>query len=1541
MTKEIGVSYKDLKRYSGKSKIRLPQKIYGKRDGIFITENSCSCIAKVYSTKHQTTILKNSSNKQKFPMKKIILFFSLIMILAGSLSAQNVSFKMKRPPLNQLKAADLWSATIINTGETFSAYLYGSMTNNENGELIATGQTMQFEVKRGTTNFKVSDLPGIPDINYLAKDPKYKESFMNTGGAPPGDYKICVELRYTNNTVAGDDCFDQKIMGGEAPQLISPRDEEELRNDNPVFTWMHMKAPGSIQTYKIRIVEIKGNESPDNAILKNKAFFEKEGISQQLLQYPSSALKFEEGKKYAWQVSIGDLKSEIKSFTLTKKQPDRKGNCEENCLTNSIILNTGYNRLNNTVNASGVSDELWVLVGTPNTNISVPRIPTVISPHSAWVTQTNSAWISPYPTNSLNTNNPAPDPFYMYEACFCLCENSTVNLELSIAADDAFQFYLDDSLISSKGSPAFINPTVVNQTANLSAGKHCLRIGVRNLGGVAMGLNISGSITGASLLSQSCCNNKSKLTGMKFNDLDCDGIKDDNEPGLPGWTIQLNNGQSKVTDAGGFYTFTDLDAGNYIVTEVNQAGWTQTMPSAGSYNVNLASQQVVSNIDFGNCEMPSNMCDSFSVLAVSTATPIAEDCCWSLNLTHPANTSNINSIQILSLSPNTFVSGSSSLTNPSGWFTQVNNGTEFSVRKLGTGTIPPGQQNGFINFCLNKLSSPQHVVVNWRKDSIIVCSDTVTLNCDIPCVTFSNDTLLCNVNNYDLQYSFINNASYSIDKIEVSSVTPSNVTVTPSPLTLSTAVNPGGTVNVPAFSITGAVPDSTVCIKFKFSSPDGCCWCYDSLCVQIPSCVCNEVGATVTGDPLNCCYSLNLQNNFSGNYFTQVTLRTLEAGVTFSTWYTNTANNYYSTNNYPDNQIYIINDPANFPNSYIPLGNSANVLNFCLKGYTSTTQNVLVQWMKGDSVVCTDTVTVNCVPPPPETPCTQLINDSLTCLPDGTFLYTFHVKNNSSHTTTGFQLNPVTPGLVFTPANFSTVTIAPGMISPQQSMIISAVTPGSQFCFNISLYEHVLITGQQYYDWCCYSSEICKTAPNCTPPNQCKFEVIIDSVKCKQNAAGQWYYNVSTRIYNMTGSTATLNSVLVDNGTMNCTPVTLNTGMNNLNCSYTLSGTLTNPVCFTYRILRPGSADTCKFRVCQDITPCNPPPTDCDCKLGKWDAVNNIIKYSSDGLSTENKIKCNTTYTVDAGSVISINSMYNCNKPGCAAKYTYRINNGAMTSFQLSPYNPPAITSTTTITTYAWCGDRICDSCTIIVTPKPSGSDCKCNEKASFTMTDEKGKKREAACGETIIASYKMSYTFAPVNLCTPEDCLKGYTYEVFDLKSGSYVTGASVIGSGTFTVTLNSNAGYKIIIQYDCNGKKCECTIYIRTKDTDQECDCGGWADGEKGFTIHGFNGNPNSEIEEFVKCGNTYNSIYKGVSLDLVAQEYFCKPKDKCSASYTWKITSPSGVVSPFDTRTINGFIFNETGLYKVILVPSCGGKRCDECGSTIKVVKKGNDK
>ncbi|MDW7658531.1 MAG: SdrD B-like domain-containing protein, partial [Bacillota bacterium] len=98
-------------------------------------------------------------------------------------------------------------------------------------------------------------------------------------------------------------------------------------------------------------------------------------------------------------------------------------------------------------------------------------------------------------------------------------------------------------------------------------------------------------------------------SGMKFEDLDADGVKDGGEPGLPGWTIYVDYDNDGVKDAGepfavtaadGTYTITGITPGTWRVKEVAQAGWTQSYPALGYYEVTFTSRLADTGNDFGN-----------------------------------------------------------------------------------------------------------------------------------------------------------------------------------------------------------------------------------------------------------------------------------------------------------------------------------------------------------------------------------------------------------------------------------------------------------------------------------------------------------------------------------------------------------------------------------------------------------------------------------------------------------------------------------------------------------------------------------------------------------------------------------------------------------------------------------------------------------------------------------------------------------------------------------------------------------------------------
>ncbi len=104
----------------------------------------------------------------------------------------------------------------------------------------------------------------------------------------------------------------------------------------------------------------------------------------------------------------------------------------------------------------------------------------------------------------------------------------------------------------------------------------------------------------------------SSISGLKFNDLNGNGVGEFGEPGLPGVTIFLDansNGTldlgeiSTTTDLLGNYTFTGLASGTYVVREVQLTGFTQT--TANPVIIVASSGTNVSGVLFGNFELIS------------------------------------------------------------------------------------------------------------------------------------------------------------------------------------------------------------------------------------------------------------------------------------------------------------------------------------------------------------------------------------------------------------------------------------------------------------------------------------------------------------------------------------------------------------------------------------------------------------------------------------------------------------------------------------------------------------------------------------------------------------------------------------------------------------------------------------------------------------------------------------------------------------------------------------------------------------------------
>ena len=80
-------------------------------------------------------------------------------------------------------------------------------------------------------------------------------------------------------------------------------------------------------------------------------------------------------------------------------------------------------------------------------------------------------------------------------------------------------------------------------------------------------------------------------------------------PGVPNWTVYLDqNGNNKldagerstITDADGSYSFTGLAPGTYRVNEVQRVGWVQVAPVTRTHVITVSAGGTVTGVDFGN-----------------------------------------------------------------------------------------------------------------------------------------------------------------------------------------------------------------------------------------------------------------------------------------------------------------------------------------------------------------------------------------------------------------------------------------------------------------------------------------------------------------------------------------------------------------------------------------------------------------------------------------------------------------------------------------------------------------------------------------------------------------------------------------------------------------------------------------------------------------------------------------------------------------------------------------------------------------------------
>lgn len=241
-----------------------------------------------------------------------ILILGLVFFYSYTISQPKIRIILHQPPPNQMGVGDLWNMELTNiTKENVNIYLKGTATEEKDG-LIVEGTSKVFTVKPGTTKYKYSDFSNA-EVKY--NNGKYKEIILRTGNAPEGSYTVCVTAFEETGDIAGqENCIIQSVKQLGSISLISPEDGAEINPEQPIiFNWTPLPKGGP---YTLRIVELKGSQSPDDAFRSNQAIFEKELRTTTYQGDPIHGVDVKLGLKYAWQVKSGDVESEIYVFAM-------------------------------------------------------------------------------------------------------------------------------------------------------------------------------------------------------------------------------------------------------------------------------------------------------------------------------------------------------------------------------------------------------------------------------------------------------------------------------------------------------------------------------------------------------------------------------------------------------------------------------------------------------------------------------------------------------------------------------------------------------------------------------------------------------------------------------------------------------------------------------------------------------------------------------------------------------------------------------------------------------------------------------------------------------------------------------------------------------------------------------------------------------------------------------------------------------------------------------------------------------------------------
>lgn len=229
------------------------------------------------------------------------------------------------PSAGFVQKDQLWNLVIVNNkDEMLNVTLQMNLQDAASGQVVLSAISGNVILAKGV---KIITAKDIQPLSYNYNVPDMSRDYLSMGA-----YIACYQVLSNNGTevqqVLAQECIRFNIDPLSPPLLNTPNDKARLQSPYPEFTWMP-PTPYEMFTnlnYELLVTEVLPGQSATEAIQYNSPVYSRTNISQPYEMYPSTFIKLDTGKVYAWQVVASNGlnyagKTEVWTFKIAPVVP--------------------------------------------------------------------------------------------------------------------------------------------------------------------------------------------------------------------------------------------------------------------------------------------------------------------------------------------------------------------------------------------------------------------------------------------------------------------------------------------------------------------------------------------------------------------------------------------------------------------------------------------------------------------------------------------------------------------------------------------------------------------------------------------------------------------------------------------------------------------------------------------------------------------------------------------------------------------------------------------------------------------------------------------------------------------------------------------------------------------------------------------------------------------------------------------------------------------------------------------------------------------